>query len=100
MQENLTMAMKYATIYCMLPDYHKHEYKRAQLLEKINFHKSNMILQCVVSLMLVTGGLYASQRKSVWVPFIVAPSAGISLSKLAKHNTEYHRYKQQLKSLN
>ena len=100
MQANLTRTGKYAIMRYMLPDHHTHENQKAQLHEKINFHKNNMILQCLVSAMLVTGGFYASQRKSVLVPLIVAPSVGVALSKLSKHRNEYNRCKQQFQILN
>lgn len=99
MQANLTSALKYDIIRPMLTDYHNNECQKAQLREQINFHKNNMILQSLLALMFLTGGIYAAKRQSILVPIILAPSAGVSLDKLVQHTAQHRRYKQQLKSL-
>ena len=99
MQANLTNATKYAMIHFMLADYHTNEHQKALLHEKIEFHKKNVILQSLISLLLVTGGIYASQRKSAWLPIVIFPSMVASISKLEKHATQRHQCKQLLRYL-
>ena len=66
---------------------------------KIDFHKKNVILQSIVSFLCIVGALAAAQRTSILVPFILAPSAAASLSKLIKHETKRRQYKAQLTQL-
>lgn len=99
MQANLTAIQKYATMHTMSTDYHDYEYKKAQLRERITFHKQNIILQSILSILLVTGGIYAGQKKSILVPLILAPSAATSVSKLEQHTNHYRNNKRQLKNL-
>ena len=96
MQANLTNVCKYAMIHFMLADYHTNEHQKALLHEKINFHKNNMILQCFISIFLLSGAIYASQRKSAWLPIVIFPSMVASISKLEKHATQRHQCKQLL----
>ena len=83
----------------MIADYHASEYQKACCRERISFHKKNVILQTGVSLLCIIWGLYAAQRSSILVPLVIAPSAAMSLSKLANHETKRRQYKAQLKKL-
>jgi len=75
------------------------EIQKARCREKINFHKKNVILQSVVSLMCLAGGVYAGQKRSIIVPLILAPMASASCTTLAKHETKRQRYKEILNEL-
>lgn len=75
------------------------ERQKQRCREKIEFHKKNVILQSMVSLICVTGGIYAGQKKSTAVPLVLAPMAGASMSTLAKHETKRQRYKEILNEL-
>jgi Na+/H+ antiporter NhaD/arsenite permease-like protein len=75
------------------------ERQKQRCREKIDFHKKNVILQSMVSLMCVAGGIYAAQKKSIAVPLVLAPMAGASISKLASHETKRQRYKEILNEL-
>jgi len=83
----------------MVTHYHAQEYQKANCHEKIAFHTKNVALQSVVSFLCIVAGLYAAQRQSVLVPFILAPSAALSLSKLSNHAASRRHYKNQLKQL-
>jgi len=83
----------------MLNDPRVLEIKKTQLRDKVNFHKKNVILQSVFATILVIGGIYAGQRKSILVPLVFAPSAENSISKLGHHESQRRQYKEQLKNL-
>ncbi len=75
------------------------EHQKQRCRTKIDFHKKNIILQSMVSLMCVIGGVYAGQKKSIAVPLVLAPMAAASMSKLASHETKRQRYKEILNEL-
>lgn len=81
----------------MLDDFYHQEQQKALLRDKIEFHKKNVILQGIISLLLVTSGIYASQRKSAWLPVVIFPSMVASMTKLEKHATQRRQCKQLLK---
>ena len=65
----------------------------------MEFHKKNVIVQSLISLICVTGGIYAGQKRSIMVPLVLAPSVSVSCSNLAKHETKRRRYKEILEGL-
>ena len=75
------------------------ERQKQRCREKIEFHKKNVILQSMVSLMCVIGGVYAGQKKSIVVPLVLTPMAGVSISNLTSHETKRQRYKEILNEL-
>ena len=83
------------------------DWKRRRVLEiqknrcrsKISFHAQNVVLQALVSVLCVTGGMYAAQKRSIIVPLVAAPSAACSLSKLVVHETKRRRFKEILGDL-
>lgn len=86
----------------MFSDYDRRriiEHKKAVCREKIDFHKKNVILQSIITFLCVAGGTYAGQRKSIVVPLILAPMAGTSFSKFAKHESKRQYYKKTLEEL-
>ena len=83
----------------MLTDACTHTPTKADLYGKVAFHKKNVILQSIASTLWIIGCLYASQRKSVYLPFILAPSTAASLTKLEKHRRQQRFYQEQLKNL-
>ena len=83
----------------MITDYHIIEHQKARCREKIEFHTRNVLLQSMVSLLCVAGGVYAGTKKSIVVPLVLAPSAAASCSKLAEHETKRQRYKEILDGL-
>ena len=75
------------------------ERRKAECREKIEFHTKNVILQSMISLMCLMGGTYAGNKKSIWVPLIIAPIAGASISNLSKHESKRQAYIKVLKKL-
>lgn len=75
------------------------ERQKQRCRERMEFHRKNVILQSMISLMCVTGGIYAGQKKSIAIPLVLAPMAGASMSTLAKHETKRQRYKEILNGL-
>ena len=75
------------------------EYQKAKCREKIAFHAKNVVLQSMISFMCFIGGMYAGQKRSVWVPLFIAPTAAASVSKLATHESKRRRYKEILNEL-
>ena len=75
------------------------ERKKATCREKISFHTQNVVLQSIVSLMCLVGGAYAGQKKSVWVPLVIAPAAAVSISKMANHESKRKQYTKALREL-
>ena len=83
----------------MITDPHNKERLKAFCQTRLELHKKNVALQAVLSFLFITGGLYAASRKSVLVPFVLAPSAATSLLKLESHNSKRRFYKKHLESL-
>ena len=75
------------------------EREKMKCRERIDFHTKNVILQSMVSLMCVAGGVYAGQKKSIWVPLVLAPAVAGSCTELAKHESNRQRYTKILKRL-
>jgi|GEM_PF-6796374 len=75
------------------------ERQKQRCRERMEFHRKNVILQSMISLMYVTGGIYAAQKKSIAGPLVLAPMAGASISTLTKHETKRQRYKEILNEL-
>ncbi len=75
------------------------EIQKARCRSKIRLHTENVILQSLVSLLCVVGGIYAGQKNSIVVPLILAPTGAAACSKLAEHETKRRRYKGILKEL-
>lgn len=75
------------------------ERQKQRCRERMEFHRKNVILQSMISLMCVAGGIYAGQKKNIVVPLVLAPMAGASMSTLAKHETKRQRYKEILNGL-
>ena len=75
------------------------EIQKARCRDKIKFHTENVILQSLVSLLCVAGGVYAGQKQSIVVPLVLAPMGAASCSKLAEHETKRKRYKEILDGL-
>ena len=83
----------------MIKDYHIIEHQKARCREKIEFHARNVVLQSIVSLLCVGGGIYAAQKRNIIVPLILAPTAAASCSQLTKHEIKRRRYKEILDNL-
>jgi len=83
----------------MIADDHEKEQLKTFCRTRLAFHKKNMALQAVVSFLFIAAGLYAAQRKSALVPFVLAPSAMASLSKFDAHNSKRRFFKKHLESL-
>ena len=83
----------------MINDYHIIEHQKAKCRENIDFHTRRVILQSFVSLFFVSAGLHYAQKRSIIVPLVAAPSAAVSLSKLAEHETKRRRYREILNDL-
>lgn len=75
------------------------EIQKTRCRNKIEFHKQNVILQSMVSLLCLVGGFYAGQKRSILVPLVLAPAAVASCSNLAKHEAKRQRYKEILDGL-
>ena len=75
------------------------ERQKAIYRKKIEFHKKNVILQSMVTILCVTGGIYAGQKRSIAVPLVLAPMASASFSKLAKHESKRRYYQETLNEL-
>ncbi len=75
------------------------EIQKARCRNKIKFHTENLILQSIISFLCVAGGIYAGQKRSVWVPLVLAPTAAASCSKLATHTAKRMRWKDILNDL-
>lgn len=75
------------------------EIHKARCREKIDFHTKKVVLQSLISLMCVSGGIYAGQKRSIVVPLILAPMLTASCSNLAKHEAKRHHYKEVLEGL-
>lgn len=75
------------------------EHQKAMCRSKIEFHTKNVILQSMVSFLCVTGAFYASQKRNIIVPLVLAPSAACSISKGVTHETKRRYYKKRLNSL-
>ena len=83
----------------MINDYHIIERQKAKCREKIDFHTRNVILQSMISLMCVAGGVYAGTKKSIVVPLVLAPAVSASCTELAKHESKRQRYQKILNQL-
>ena len=83
----------------MITDYHIIEHQKERCRKKIEFHTRNVLLQSMVSLLCVAGGVYAGTKKSIVVPLVLFPCAAASCSKLAEHETKRQRYKEILDGL-
>ena len=75
------------------------EIQKARCRNKIEHHTRNVILQSVISLMCLAGGIYAGQKKSIIVPLILVPTAAESVKRLSTHETKRRHYKEILNGL-
>ena len=82
-----------------LESYRLTKHKQAEYQQALSYHTKNVALQTVVSFLWIVGALYAKQKDPALIPFVILPSATVSLRKLGNSQTKRQYYKKMLQNL-
>ena len=90
-------------IFFMLEDLLKQrreiEGRKAAYHRQIDFHTKNVILQSVVSFLFIVAAIFYARKQDPLAPFVMVPSATLSLKKLESSETKRRHYKKMLENL-